>query len=361
MPNPPSPRTAPVTEREAFEACDLLAQQKPAFSVDDVLEHIGRGSKTTINGFVQRWRAIRVPHQVAPNIPMPVLESLNNWFADQRAALEEKAVEEVRAHRAEASALRQQLDAESRARVVAEEASSSLRAHVAQLDIQVARAEAETRSTRERAEAEARHARERQTSTEAQVARLTEQLAQVTAAKDAAVKAEGERVAAQMQSMVDRAQLQQDEYKRRAEAAQADARAARDDLTKTQVELVKAKAETDRVQADGQRLYDQTAARAAQAEGELERLRSGGDARPRSLDDLSVRAGKVVTHLVEQFVALKVDNKGVVDFARAAGSLSPIEAYSALVTIPEEVLRRRGSSIEKEVSSSQQDAGTTAS
>jgi hypothetical protein len=238
--------------------------------------------------------------------------------------------------------------------VAAEQAAEVLRQReraqeLALVTAQAARESAEGELAREKA-----LAAERQAAHVAESSRLNAQLEAARQAKDAAVKAEGERVAAQMQAQVDRALVAQDDFRRRADAAVAESTKLREQLTAAQVELARAEAKTVRVKEIAQKFVEQAVSRAEQAEKELLKLTPGFALEGPLLDHLTVRASRLTERLVGMIERLGESTEQVVQFYRLGAALTPLEAAAALHAAADETLRRRGTSLEQEVSQSRQ-------
>lgn len=362
MPNE-SQRPEHLTEQRVFEACQALASAGQRVTLDAVSAEVKRGSRTTIAAMVKKWRAAVAANDVAPNIPYPVLESLDAWFGDQRKGLEAEAAKAIEQAELQVETYRQHLESERARRTVAEQASEARRAHVRQQDRALAKALADLASVEAQLAGEKERAVERLAAHAAEISRMRTQIDTAQAAreealraKDAAVKAEGERVAAQMQSQIDRALVAQDEARRRADAAVAEAGKLRDALTAGQVELAKAQAEAARIQQVGQHLVDQAVARAEQAEKELATAMPGFVLDGPLVDHLTVRGNRLTERLVGMIERLDEPNEQVVQLYRLGAALTPLEAAAALHAAADETLRRRGSSLEQEVSRSGQNA-----
>src|SRR3989338_1267395 len=84
-----------LTEKAVFLACQEIADSLQRVTLDAVAAKVGRGSRTTIQAMVKKWRATMAANDVAPNIPYPVLESLDAWFGDQRKGLETEAAKAI--------------------------------------------------------------------------------------------------------------------------------------------------------------------------------------------------------------------------------------------------------------------------
>lgn len=155
------PREATITPEQIFAVADALQAEGKRPTLLAVLDRLGRGSMSAINGHMQRWREAQGrPHSVQPILPPALQRSIMDFIAAEVAAAqtpleadlaEQKQVVADLAIECEHQTTALEERAEQIAKLEAQRASAEGRA--VQLDLELVAAKAD--ATRERQAAEA--------------------------------------------------------------------------------------------------------------------------------------------------------------------------------------------------------------
>lgn len=155
------PREATITPDQTFAVADALQAEGIRPTLRAVHQRLGRGSMSTVNGHMQRWREARArPLSVQPILPPALQRSIIEFIATEvaaaRAPIEADLTEQLQvatdlAAESERQAAALEESAAEIARLEALKATAEGRA--AQLDLEVAAAKADAARERQAAEA----------------------------------------------------------------------------------------------------------------------------------------------------------------------------------------------------------------
>ena len=155
------PREATVTPEQTFEVADALQAEGIRPTLREVCARLGRGSMSTINGHMQRWREARGrPSLAQPILPPALQRSLMDFIATEvaaaRAPLDAELAEQLQIAADLAAESERQANAleESAAEIAALESQrAAAEGRAKQLDLELTAAKADAARERQAAEA----------------------------------------------------------------------------------------------------------------------------------------------------------------------------------------------------------------